>query len=65
IQAEQIIKSKRQLNEILGRHCSKSPEQIHKDAERDRYFTAAEAKEYGLVDEVLAHPPKEGPNLGH
>ncbi len=63
IQAEQIIKSKRALNEILASHCKKTPEQIHKDAERDKYFTAQEAKEYGLVDEVLTHPPKDGPNL--
>lgn len=63
IQAEQIIKSKRALNEILASHCKKTPEQIHKDAERDRYFTAQEAKEYGLVDEVLTHPQKDGPNL--
>ncbi len=63
IQAEQIIKSKRALNEILANHCKRAVEQIQKDGERDKYFTAQEAKEYGLVDEVLTHPPKDGPNL--
>ena len=56
IQAEQIIKSKRQLNEILAKHTGKSVEQIQEDGERDKYFSATEAKEYGLVDEVLEEP---------
>ncbi len=58
LQAEQIIKSKRALIEILARHTGQTPERIREDSERDRYFSAGEAKEYGLVDEVLAHPPK-------
>jgi ATP-dependent Clp protease protease subunit len=53
IQAEEILKSKRQINEILSRHTGKSMEQIETDSERDRYFSAQEAKAYGLVDEVL------------
>ncbi len=59
LQAEQIIKSKKLLTDILAKHTGQSSEQIHKDAERDKYFTAQEAKEYGLVDEVLSEPPKE------
>ena len=59
IQAEQIIKSKRQLNEIIANHTGQTIEQVKEDAERDRYFTAMEAKEYGLVDEVLAEPEKK------
>ncbi len=54
IQAEQIIKAKRQLNEILALHTGQSVEQIQEDGERDKYFSAQEAKEYGLVDEVIA-----------
>ena len=54
IQAEQIIKSKRILNEIFARHTGQSIEQIQKDSERDKYFNAGEAKEYGLVDEMLS-----------
>ncbi len=60
IQAEQIIKAKEQLNEILARHTGRPVDQIREDAERDRYFSAIEAKEYGLVDEVLSEPEKKG-----
>ena len=63
IQAEQIIKSKRQLNQIIADHTGKSIEQVMEDSERDRYFSAEEAKEYGLVDEVLAEPPPEAGKL--
>ena len=58
IQVEQIIKSKRGLNEILARHCKQPVEQVEKDAERDKYFSAEEAKAYGLVDEVFQPPAK-------
>ena len=53
IQAEEIIKTKRQLNEILAVHTGQTPEKIEDDSERDRFFGAQEAKEYGLVDEVI------------
>lgn len=59
IQAEQIIKSKHELIKILARHTGQSEDQVKKDSERDKYFDAAEAKSYGLVDEVLTEPPKE------
>ena len=58
IQAEEIIKSKRTLNEIIARHCGQDVERVAQDGERDRYFTANEAKEYGLVDEVATIPEK-------
>jgi ATP-dependent Clp protease protease subunit len=58
IQAEQIIKAKNELNRILANHTGQAIDQIKKDAERDKYFTADEAKAYGLVDEVLTEPPK-------
>jgi ATP-dependent Clp protease protease subunit len=58
LQAEQIIKSKQALIDILARHTGQSPERIRDDSERDKYFTADEAKEYGLVDEVLTKPPE-------
>lgn len=57
IQAEQIIKMKQGLNQILADCTGQSYDQIAKDAERDKYFDAEEAKAYGLVDEVLEHPP--------
>ncbi len=59
IQAEQIIKSKQELNRILAFHTGQKVEQIQADSERDKFFTAEEAKKYGLVDEVLAETPKE------
>lgn len=58
IQAEQIIKDKRQLNEILARHTGQPVERIAKDGERDKFFSADEAKAYGLVDEVANFPDK-------
>lgn len=54
IQAEEIIKTKRQLNEILAKHTGQTPEKIEDDSERDRFFGADEAKAYGLVDEVIS-----------
>ena len=59
LQAEQIIKTKAILNEILAKHTGQTAEQVAKDSERDRYFTAEEAKAYGLVDDVLVTPTKE------
>ena len=60
IQAEQIINAKRTLNEILARHTGQSFEQVAKDGERDKFFTAQEAKDYGLVDEVFEIPAAKG-----
>jgi ATP-dependent Clp protease, protease subunit len=57
IQAEEIIKSREMINEILAKHTKQPIEQIAKDTERDRYLTALQAKEYGLVDEVVGHMP--------
>jgi len=59
IQAEQIIKSKKELNRILAENCNQSIDRIQIDSERDKYFSAEEAKAYGLVDEVLSEPPKK------
>lgn len=58
IQAEQIIKDKRKLNEILSRHTGQAIDRIAKDGERDKFFSADEAKSYGLVDEVASFPDK-------
>jgi len=60
IQAEQIIKSKRALNDILASHTGQDAETIQRDSERDKYFSAEEAKAYGIVDEVLEHTKKTG-----
>lgn len=53
IQAEEILKDKRRLNNILAKHTGQSVEKIEAETERDRYMDAYEAKAYGLIDEVL------------
>jgi ATP-dependent Clp protease protease subunit len=53
IQAEEILKAKTMINEILSKHTGQPIEKIAAETERDRYMTADEAKEYGLIDEVL------------
>lgn len=58
IQAEQIIKSKQELNRIMAEATGKSVDQVQRDAERDKYFDAEEAVRYGLADEVLKQPLK-------
>lgn len=55
IHAEEILKLKGELNRILGFHCDKDPAQIEKDCDRDYFMSPDEAKEYGVIDEVL-HP---------
>jgi ATP-dependent Clp protease protease subunit len=53
ITAREILKTKRELYEILSAHSGVSVEKIEQDADRDYWLTSAEAKEYGLIDEVL------------
>lgn len=57
IQAQEIVNSKKDINEILAKHTGQSYETVAKDTERDRYLTALQAKEYGMVDEVVGHIP--------
>ena len=53
IQAEEILKTKKRINEILAQHTGRTFDQIQKDTDRDYYLAATEAKEYGLVDNIL------------
>src|SRR5438270_2240131 len=53
IQAYEIEKERARLNEILARHTGQPLDRIEKETDRDRYFTAEEAKDFGLVDEVI------------
>lgn len=53
IQAEEILKAKKMMNEILSKHTGQTAEKISAETERDRYMTAEEARQYGLIDEVL------------
>ncbi len=53
IQAEEVLKAKTMINEILAEHTGQPIDKIAAETERDRYMTAEEAKQYGLIDEVL------------
>ncbi len=53
IQAEEILRMKKYLNEILVKHTGQSPERVEEDVDRDFYMSSQEAKAYGLVDEVI------------
>ncbi len=55
IHAEELIRIRELTSQILAKHTGQSMEQIELDVERDRYLSAAQAKEYGLIDEVIAH----------
>ena len=53
ITAKQIIKIKNKLNKILSQHTGRPLEQVERDTDRDFYLSAEEAKEYGIIDEVI------------
>ncbi len=57
IQANEILRNREVLNEIVAKHTKQSIEQISKDIDRDFFLTAPEAKEYGVVDDILTKPP--------
>jgi ATP-dependent Clp protease, protease subunit len=59
IHAEEIIKIRKRLDEILAKHTGQSVEKVHHDSERDYFLSAEEAKTYGLIDEVILRIPKE------
>jgi len=54
IEAEEILKTRDLLYKMLSKQTGQSIKQIQKDADRDKYFTAQEAKEYGLIDKVIS-----------
>jgi ATP-dependent Clp protease protease subunit len=54
IQAKEVLRVRESLNEILARHTQQAKEKIQADIERDFIMTAAEAKEYGLIDQIIA-----------
>ncbi len=56
IVAENILKTRKRLNEILAANTGKSYEEIERDTERDNFMSAPEAKEYGLIDAVITKP---------
>ncbi|MDA8441915.1 MAG: ATP-dependent Clp endopeptidase proteolytic subunit ClpP [Peptococcaceae bacterium] len=60
IHAKHIIKTREHLNEILAERTGQPLERIQKDTDRDHFMSAQEAKEYGIVDEVMVKPQKKG-----
>ena len=58
IQAREILRLKAKLNDMLAKHTKQPLERIEKDTDRDYFMGAGEAKEYGLIDEVIPHKPK-------
>jgi ATP-dependent Clp protease protease subunit len=54
IAAKEILRWRRTLNEVIAKHTGRLPEQVEKDSDRDYYLSAIEAKEYGIVDHVVA-----------
>ena len=56
IQAEEILRNRSMLNEILAKHTGKSVEEIAEDSDRDFFLSAEQAKEYGLVDNITERP---------
>jgi ATP-dependent Clp protease, protease subunit len=59
IAAKEVLRDKETLIKIFAHHSGQDPERIRKETERDRYYTPQEAKEWGLVDEVLERPVEE------
>ncbi|MGA1367164.1 MAG: ATP-dependent Clp endopeptidase proteolytic subunit ClpP [Blastocatellia bacterium] len=55
IAAEEILRLRERLNEILAHHTGQSIETIERDVERDRIMSASQAREYGLIDQVIKH----------
>src|SRR5258706_8114986 len=55
IQAREILYLRAKMNELLGKHTGQPVERIERDTDRDRYLSADDAKEYGLIDNVITH----------
>lgn len=58
IQADEILRNRAVINEILAKHTGKTPETIARDMDRDLFLTAEKAKAYGLVDEITVRPDR-------
>ncbi|GLH06027.1 Protein of unknown function [Gryllus bimaculatus] len=62
IQAEEIIKLKKQINGLYVKHTGLPLERIEQSMERDKFMSPQDAKEFGIIDKILDHPPKHGEN---
>jgi len=58
IQTREILRIKARLNELLAKHCKQPIERVEKDTDRDYFMGPGEAKEYGIIDEVIVHRHK-------
>lgn len=63
IHAKELLKIKEKLNRLLAKHCDRDLADLERDTDRDNYMSADEAKEYGLIDQVLETVPLCKPNL--
>ena len=59
IQAEEIGRIKKQMNELMAAHCGRPVEDLMRDTERDNYMSAQQAMEYGLIDKVISKLEKK------
>jgi len=55
IHAEQLLRTKRRMSELIAQHSGRTFEEITRDSDRDRWFSTEAAKEYGLIDDVISH----------
>ncbi len=55
IQAEEILRMRELTSQIIAKHTGQSYDNVERDVERDKIMSAMQAKEYGLIDEVIAH----------
>ena len=60
IQAQEILRIRRRIDEILSMHTGKPLEVVNRDSDRDFFMSADEAKDYGLIDEIIQGRPKDG-----
>src|SRR6267143_1604092 len=60
IHAKEILRTREQLNQILARHTGQKIEKVTQDTERDFFMTPEQAKAYGLIDDIILSPPKQG-----
>jgi ATP-dependent Clp protease protease subunit len=60
IHAKEFAKIKEKLNNILLKHTGQSLERIERDTDRDRFMSAEEARDYGLIDSIIEHVPQQG-----
>jgi ATP-dependent Clp protease protease subunit len=65
ITAREFVKLKKELNEIIAGHCGQPVKKVEKDSDRDYWMTADEAKEYGIIDDVLTRNPRKQQQEGN